>query len=477
MKAFDSRRIAWLLVSLVCVGLASVARGETRPANVVVIVADDLGYGETGMMGNLEIPTPNIDALAQRGVRCTAGYVTASYCSPSRAGIMTGRYQSRFGYDQNPTGERNLLPEAGLPLEETTFVKELNEAGYRTGLVGKWHLGATPEKHPLRRGFDSFYGFLHEGHSYAPGSLDEPQTFENVLTMLRNRSLADGERVREGNVIRGNYAPINEPKYDRHNPMLRGEQEIEEPRYLTDAITNEAVDFIGKHHEQPFCLMVCYNAVHSPMQATLEDCEAVRRISDIQRRIFAGMLIALDRGVGKITDAIDAQELRRNTLIVFLSDNGGPTAELTSSNEPLRGGKGTLYEGGVRIPMVWSMPGRLPENSTESRPVLSLDIAATARDLAGLPADPNADGMSLLSWINDPFAKGHETIFWRMPGGKQALLSGNWKLVRPKKAAPFELFHLASDLGEQRDLSNLQVGKLRELINRWRALNAEMAPQ
>jgi len=357
-----------------------------------------------------------------------------------------------------------------LESDETTFVSRLSGAGYATGLVGKWHLGATEPMHPLSRGFDSFCGFLHEGHYYVPGP-----PFEDVWTMVRETSLDKGQRVRDGHFIRGNYTPISEPKYDRDNPLMRGREPVNEPRYLTDAITDEAVQFIRSHAEDPFCLVVAYNAVHSPMQATLEDCETLRRIDDLQRRIFAGMLLALDRGVGAITAEIDEQKIRRQTLVVFLSDNGGPTAELTSSNEPLRGGKGTLYEGGVRIPMVWRLPGRLPEGRTEDRPVLSLDIAATALDLAGLPADPQADGVSLLSWIDDPIATGHDTVFWRMSGGKRALRSGNWKIVSPKGNAPFELYHLASDLGESRDLSGQEVGKLKELTNRWQALDSEMA--
>ncbi len=465
--------LAFVWMAAICGSYSDVV-AQSRP-NVVVIVVDDLGYGETGMMGNREIPTPHIDALAASGVRCTAGYVTASYCSPSRAGILTGRYQSRFGYDINPTGERNLLPGAGLPISETTFVSRLRQSGYRTGLVGKWHLGASEAMHPLSRGFDSFYGFLHEGHFYVPGSLPANEPFENVLTMIRDTSLPVGERRREGNLIRGNYTPISEPAYDAHNPLLRGTDPITEPRYLTDAISEEAVAFITQHRGDPFCLMVCYNAVHSPMQAKLEDCETVRRIEDVQRRIFAGMLLSLDKGVGQIMDCLDEHQLIGNTLVVLLSDNGGPTAELTSSNEPLRGGKGTLYEGGVRVPFVWSFPGRLPEGRTESRPVLSLDIAATALDLAGLPADPNADGVSLLSWIDSPLATGHETIYWRMPGGRQALRSGNWKIVRPRKTRPFELYHLAGDPGEQRDLSGVEPSKLKELVNRLQAYDNQMA--
>lgn len=456
-----------------------VAAAAERP-NVVVIVADDLGYGETGMMGNREIPTPHIDALAAEGVRCSQGYVTSSYCSPSRAGLITGRYQSRFGYDINPTGKRNLLPNAGLPTDETTFVQKLHDAGYQTGLVGKWHLGAAPSMHPMQRGFDSFYGFLHEGHFYVPGSLadgplEEGVPHRNVLTMIRDASMEPGQRVRTGDLIRGNYARMSEPLYDQDNPILRGTKTIEESRYLTDAISDEAVEFINQHHENPFCLMVCYNAVHSPMQAKLKDSEALRRIEDIQRRIFAGMLVALDRGVGAITQAIDEQRLRRKTLVVFLSDNGGPTAELTSSNAPLRGGKGSLYEGGVRIPMVWSFPGRLPEGITEHRPVLSLDIAATALDLAGLPVDNQSDGISLFRWIDRPIAKSHDHLFWRMPGGKRALRSGDWKIVCSKKGESVELYHLKADPEEQRDLSAVETDKLRELINRWQAYDAQMA--
>lgn len=445
------------------------AAGE-RP-NIVVIIADDLGYGETGMMGNPEIPTPEIDALAADGVRCTAGYVTASFCSSSRAGLMTGRYQSRFGYDINPTGRRNLHPEAGLPESETTFVKQLADAGYATGLVGKWHLGTADRKHPTARGFDHFYGFLHEGHYYVPGP-----PYENVLTMIRDTSLPAGERRREGDVIRGHYTRMDEPAYDDHNPLLRGREEIVEPDYLTDAISDEAVGFIDDHADDPFCLVVSYNAVHSPMQARKDDLEQLRWIDDVQRRIFAGMLVALDRGVGKVRAALDRQGLTGETMVVFISDNGGPTKELTSSNAPLRDGKGSVYEGGLRVPMVWSMPRRLPTGRDEKRPVLSLDIAATALELAGLEADPAMDGKSILGWFDRGKDESlHEDIYWRMAGGKSAFRSGNWKIVRPKRRQPIELYHLASDPGEKRDLASDHPEKLKELINKWSAMDAQMA--
>jgi arylsulfatase A-like enzyme len=444
---------------------------DGRP-NVVLIIADDLGYGETGMMGNREIPTPHIDALANSGLRCTAGYVTASYCSPSRAGIMTGRYQSRFGYEMNPTGKRNLHKAAGLPEAETTFVTRLSQAGYSTGLIGKWHLGTSASKVPTKRGFDHFYGFLHEGHFYVPGP-----AYEGVLTMVRDTSVKEGQQVREQDLIRGNYARIDEPKYDEDNPILRGDKKIEESRYLTDAITEEAVDFIAKNAGQkPFCLVVSYSAVHSPMQAKSEDLQSLQRIKNVQRRIFAGMLTSLDRGVGRIRKALDDQSLTRRTLVVFVSDNGGPTEELTSSNAPLRGGKGSLYEGGIRVPMLWSFPNRIPAERIEDRPVLSLDIAATALDVAGLEVDKNMDGKSLLGWINQPSRDyPHETIFWRMEGGQIALRHGDWKIVRPSQNASIELYHLAGDPSESRNVASDHPEKMKELVNKWFAIDTEMA--
>jgi arylsulfatase B len=294
--------------------------------------------------------------------------------------------------------------------------------------------------------------------------------------MIRDTSLEKGKRVREKQVIRGNYARMSEPKYDADNPILRGEKEIVEADYLTDAITDEAVEFIGKHAGKPFCVVVSYNAVHSPMQAKTEDLRHLRRIKNVQRRIFAGMLAALDRGVGRVREALDEHGMTRRTLVVFISDNGGPTAELTSSNAPLRGGKGSLYEGGIRVPFVWSYPDVLPAGRIEERPVISLDIAATALDLAGLPADENADGTSLLKWINGPAINSpHENLFWRMPGGKMAFRSGNWKIVRSGNGKPIELYHLAGDISESRNLVGQLPERMKEMINQWHATDSQMA--
>ncbi|WDQ14597.1 sulfatase-like hydrolase/transferase [Rhodopirellula sp. P2] len=445
---------------------------KASPPNLVVIIADDLGYGETGMMGNAEIPTPAIDALARSGVRCTSGYVTSSYCSPSRAGFLSGRYQSRFGYDLNPTGERNHHPNAGLPPEQSTFVQHLQAAGYQTSLIGKWHLGTRPPQLPTAKGFDRFFGFLHEGHFYVPGP-----PFENVWTMLRDRSLAAGQFQTNGNTIRGNYARINEPAYDANNPVLQDSQPLDEWKYLTDTITEQAVETISQSASSPFATVVSYNAVHSPMQATLEDHESARHIQDPQRRIFAGMLIALDRGVGRILETLDHHHLRQDTLVIFFSDNGGPTAELTSSNAPLRGGKGSLYEGGVRIPMVWSMPGVIPADAEEQTPVLSLDIAATFLPMALNDSPPNnLDGINVLPWIGRDTPPSARPLWWRMPRGARALRQGKWKFVQARKDQPIELFDLESDLSESEDLSASHPDRLQELLAVWESMQTDMPP-
>ncbi|MFG0264443.1 MAG: sulfatase-like hydrolase/transferase [Rhodopirellula sp. JB055] len=445
---------------------------KASPPNLVVIIADDLGYGETGMMGNEDIPTPAIDALARSGVRCTSGYVTSSYCSPSRAGFLSGRYQSRFGYDLNPTGKRNHHPNAGLPVDQPTFVQHLQSAGYQTSLIGKWHLGTQPQQVPTAKGFDRFFGFLHEGHYYVPGP-----PFKNVWTMLRDKSLPSGQLRTDQRTIRGNYAPINEPAYDADNPILDGSESIDNWQYLTDTITDHAVDAIVQSGSAPFALVVSYNAVHSPMQATLDDHQKMAHIQDPQRRIFAGMLIALDRGVGQIMNTLTEHHLREKTLVVFFSDNGGPTAELTSSNAPLRGGKGSLYEGGVRIPMIWSMPGTIPTAAEEDAPILSLDIAASFLPLAINDASQReTDGANVLPWIGRGTYESDRTIWWRMPRGARALRHGNWKFVQARMNQPLQLFNLESDLSESSDLSAAHPDRLQELVAIWESLQSEMPP-
>lgn len=471
---------------------SSSPEASDRPAlpNIVILLADDLGYGELSCQGNRQIPTPHIDSLAVNGVRFTSGYVTASYCSASRAGLMTGMYQARFGYDDNPTGARNELPDAGLPVAQTTLADRLTNAGYATALVGKWHLGGAARFHPLRRGFDEFFGFTHEGHYFVP------PPYDGVTTMLRRKVLPNGAADRwtsvDGTLILGSHMGQNEPDYDANNPIVRQSQPVHESAYLTDAFTREAVGFIDRNKERPFFLYVAYNAVHSPMQGADRYLKRFAGIEDIQRRIFAAMLANLDDSVGAVLAKLENEKLLSKTLVFFLSDNGGPTLELTSSNRPLRGGKGQLYEGGIRVPFLAQWPGQIPAGVVSNAPVISLDIHATslvAAQVKQLPSD--SDGMDLLPLLqgrgggtaanetSNPATPAHayseREMYWRM-NQKRAFRSGDWKIVRhsTSKAESWELYNLAHDLSETDNLAEAMPEKLRTMIDRWNIWDAQM---
>jgi arylsulfatase A-like enzyme len=433
-----------------CVG--ALAAPAQRP-NIVLMVADDLGYGELSCQGNPQIPTPHIDSIAGNGVRFTNAYVSSPYCAPSRAGLMTGRYQTRFGHERNVVGDANLDPKIGLPLSETTIAALLRSAGYATAAFGKWHLGSAPAYHPQRRGFDEFFGFLHEGHFYLP------PPYPGGTTRLRP----------------------NEPPYDVGNPLRRGSEAVEEKLYLTDAITREAVSFIGRQAGKPFFLYVPYNAVHSPMQATTAYMRRFNGIGDEHRQVFAAMLSALDDGVGEILKTLRERALEQDTLVIFLSDNGGPTSELTSSNLPLRGFKGQLWEGGIRIPYMMQWKGRITGGQTLRQPVISLDILPTALSAAGvpLPGGLTLDGVDLLPRVTGATDRApHESLFWRY-NNAIALRRGDWKLVRQpvgSNTAEFELYNLTADVGEKRNLAAVEPAIASELHAELDRLNAQMKP-
>ncbi|MCL5271303.1 MAG: sulfatase-like hydrolase/transferase, partial [bacterium] len=425
----------------------------SRKPNILVIFADDLGYGELGCQGNPQIPTPHIDSLARNGVRFTDGYVTASVCSPSRAGMITGRYQTRFGHEFLFTGHHNLDPNAGLPAGERTLADYLGAAGYATGLVGKWHLGGRPEYHPQRRGFQEFYGFLHEGHYYVPPA--DPYVYAH----LRNP----------------------EPTYDADNPILRGTEPVEEKEYLTRALTREALAFIDRHAAEPFFLYLAYNAVHSPMQTLPEDFARFGDIQDYHRRIFAGMLAAMDDSLGAVLAGLRKHGLEDDTLIFYISDNGGPTEELTSSNAPLRGGKGHLWEGGIRTPFLMQWKARIPGGQVYMQPVIALDVLPTALAAAGVPLPTGVafDGVDLAPYLTgQKSAPPHETLYWRS-GGVFALRRGHWKLVNqpePGQPARFRLYDLAADIGETTDRSADEPELARQLKAELDALDKAMVP-
>ena len=430
--AFIARRDFWRIADA-----AENAETGKKP-NIVLILADDLGYGGIGVQGCPDIPTPHVDAIARAGVRFTQGYVSAPLCAPSRAGLMTGRYQQRFGFETNP-GPMNLAqPEFGLPLGEKTIAERLKAMGYKTGMFGKWHLGFRSELHPTKRGFDEFFGFLGGAHSYIPGS----------------RQMNDGS-------------------------IQRGTEPVEEKEYLTDALARETAAFIERRKSEPFFVYLPFNAVHAPMEGGQKYLDRFKDIKDVLRRTHAAMLSAMDDAVGRVMAKLRELSLEEKTLVFFLSDNGGPTTQTTSSNAPLRGFKGQALEGGIRIPFMMQWKGRLPAGQVDERPVISLDIHPTVLAAAGAAIDPGwkLDGVDLM-----PFVKGenagtpHETLYWRMFANQRAVRHGNLKLVWSGPAEQGGLYDVVNDLGESKNLAGERpedVQKLQSLFDGWSAQMAE----
>jgi len=427
-----------LLLALVPLVLgATAAAGDGRKPNVLVILCDDVGYGEFGFQGARDIPTPHIDSIARNGIRFTQGYVAATYCSPSRAGLMTGRYPTRFGHEFNSVGER-----IGLAQTETTIAERLKALGYATAAVGKWHLGGGPSFRPMRRGFDEYFGTLGNPPSY-----------------FHPRGFIDSRASAEPRVVE------------------------EEGFYSTDAYADRAVDWIERHRDGPWFLYLPANAQHDPLEAPQKYLDRFPSIADPKRRTFAAMMSALDDAVGRVLEKIRALGQEEQTLIFFLSDNGGPTWQTTSSNGPLQGFKATTWEGGVRVPFCVQWKGTLPAGKTYEHPVIQLDILPTALTAAGARIDPawKLDGVDLLPYLtgNRPDPP-HETLYWRF--GKQwAVRHGDWKLVVASGGSGRpELYHLPVDIGENTDLASRHPEKLTELqalYDRWNIEQAEpLAP-
>ena len=463
-----------LLIGIGLLGLSGLCHAKQTP-NIIVLFADDLGYGELSCQGNPEIPTPHIDSIAANGVRFTNGYVAGPNCSPSRAGFLTGRIPTRFGYENNPIGHRNEDPAIGLPASEVTIAETLQDAGYVTGLIGKWHQGGSAAYHPFRHGFEEFFGFMHEGHYFVP------PPWGGVTTMLRRKTIpggGEGRWIGDKNLIYHTWGS-NEPDYDADNPIIRGGQPVVETEYLTDALTREAVDFIDRHDDKPFFLFLSYNAVHSPLQGADAYMRKFAHIEDIQRRIFAAMLANMDDSVGEVLDQLRESGLEENTVVFFLSDNGGPTRELTSSNAPLRGQKGMMYEGALRVPFMVQWKGGLPRGQVYDHPVSSLDIYATAAARAQAKAPPQVEGVDLVPFLTgENSGRPHETLFWRQ-GGRAGLRHGDLKLVRmgSRKSVgqvKWELYDLSRDIAEETNLAERYPERLTELVAIWEEMNSEM---
>ena len=406
-------------------------RNDSRP-NILVILSDDAGFADFGFQGSVQFRTPRIDSIARNGVRFTDGYVSASVCSPTRAGLLTGRYQQRFGHEYNlprrpePGDSKEWF---GMSTDETTIADQLSKAGYTTGAIGKWHLGYEDKFHPLNRGFDEFYGFIG-------GSC--------------------------------HYYPRKKP------PIVRGRKEVEPSDYLTDDFGREACSFIERHRQEPFFLYLAPNAVHGPMEATPED-EA--RFSNLgkKRRTLAGMTWALDRMVGNVLNTLRKHDLEKNTLLFFVNDNGGRVPQ-GCSNAPLNGMKGTFLEGGIRVPFTVQWPGRLPAGVDYGHPVSSLDIFTTAMAVAGrsLPDDREYDGVDLLPYLTGHMeGMPHETLYWRR-AQCAAIRDRQWKLIRMPDRPPM-LFNLARDIGEQNNVSALHRDVVERLMKKLFSWENELA--
>jgi arylsulfatase A-like enzyme len=445
---------------------------RTRPEwlpNIVLIVSDDMGYSDIPRLGDTDIATPALDRLADEGCLFTNGYVTAPICSPSRMGILSGRYQQRSGvydiyYQRDISGYH-------LWVKQKTIADYLQNAGYRTGLVGKWHAGEVKEPwgaHPMEKGFDEYVGIPGGMSSYLPGV-----------------------------------------------ELYRGHEPFEAPKYLTEYFGDEACAFIDRNAGNPFFLYLGFNAVHAPLEAMDEDLQALGEYPSPDRKTYAGMLRAMDRNIGRVLDTLDGHGLAQNTLVFFINDNGGggnhtpEHTRNTAHNRPLRGYKFDLYEGGIRVPYLVRFPGRVEAGRVEHRVVSALDIAPTALAAAGIEPTEDLDGVDLLPWLaaggraagagrsggppagdtraDDP----HPVLCWqnRVWAGSfqaqkplhgfhnQAIRKGRWKMVRRMVplhdlscGEPWELYDLSVDVGEAHNLAPEYPGVVNELyreFNRW----------
>lgn len=437
-----------LLFAGVLATLASVASSAERKPNVLVLLADDLGWGELTCQGfTRDIPTPHIDSIAKNGIRFTNGYVSGPYCSPTRAGFMTGRYQQRFGHEFNPGPAEAAVKNFGLSLQETTIADRLKTVGYATGWFGKSHLGYEPQFHPLKRGFDEFFGFLGGAHSYLDAASD------------------------------------------KSNPIQRGTTPVNSLDYTTDAFGREAIAFIERHRDRPWFCYLPFNAVHAPLQSTEKYLSRFASIKDTKRRTFAAMLSAMDDNIGAVLAKLRELQLEEDTLIFFFSDNGGPTPSITSSNGPLRGFKSQTWEGGIRVPFMVQWKGHLPAGREDARPVIQLDILPTALAAAGVAAKPEwkLDGVNLLPFLRgeNPAAP-HAALYWRF-GDQIAIRLGDWKLVKAvggganaggptskSNTTGAQLYNLKTDRGEANNLADKEPARFRQLAAAWDKWNSEL---
>lgn len=426
------------VLALGCAFLGSARGGEKRKPNVIIILADDQGNADAGFQPHgAFVRTPNLDRLAQRGVVCSNGYASSSMCTPSRAGLLTGKYPSRLGmYD---VGDALV----GFPRGEELMPEYFKKAGYATALIGKWHLGGELEdyNYPLNKGFDRFWGFLDSTHDYWKADTGS--------------SLIYGHEA---------FSPI----YDQR-------EEVEKIDYLTRDITRKSVEFIEANKDKPFFLYVAYNAAHVPLQVPKDVYDKYGATGYGEKaKVTRAIMEVLDEGVGGIARVLETLGLTKDTIVIYSSDNGGgePDGQL---NGEMRGGKFTFWEGGIRVPTIVSWPGHLPEGEVYRQPVINIDFLPTVLAAAGISPQAGVEGVDLL-----PFFRGetkgapHESLHWSLATAKKdfAIRSGDWKLVRT--GGGNGLFNLQEDPSEERDVSREHPDVLARLWDQhlaWTAKN------
>ncbi|MDG1930416.1 MAG: sulfatase-like hydrolase/transferase [Flavobacteriaceae bacterium] len=443
----------FFLTLIMLSGLLLSAQQDNDKPNLIVIMTDDMGYADVGFNGCKDIPTPNIDSIAYNGAHIVNGYVSFPVCGPSRAGFITGRYQDRFGFTTNPTIDpTNDI--AGLPLDEKTIAEVLHEEGYKSAIVGKWHLGTHPNFHPLKRGFDYFYGFLSGGHNY----------FMNQLTVENLEN------------VKSKWAWYKTKLRENHKTL---EFEDYKTDYLTDELSEAGLRFINKQAEndQSFFLFLAYNAPHTPMHATEKYLSRFPHIKDTKRKTYAAMVSAVDDGIGLVLEALKENGQIENTIIVFLSDNGGAHNN-ASQNTPLRGTKGSVYEGGFRVPFAMQWKGVIPANTRYEESVSSLDIMASIVDILDIKTNPKKplDGVNIIPYLTGK-KKGapHEYLFWRKwEQNAMAAINTDYKLLKVKKNAETEFYNLKKDVSEKENIKGSSSKKVQEIQKEWDKWNAQL---
>lgn len=427
------------LFSLLLIALGGAAAVADQRPNLLIILTDDMGYGDLSCYGSTQIQTPNIDQLFAAGVNCTQGYVSSNVCSPSRAGLLTGRYQNRFGYEDNLTVLPHVKPEwCGIPADQPLVSERLQQGGYRTGIIGKWHLGeSVPEHHPNARGFEYFFGFLGGQHGYFPTA--------NKNKLLRNQT------------------PVTE---------------IAEP-YLTDWLTSDAINFMNAQDDRPWFLYLSYNTPHAPLQAKEDDLAKYADVKPLKRRTYCAMQDCLDQNIGRLVQAMQENGTWENTLILFCSDNGGSVNASFALNAPLNGMKGMYLEGGVRVPMAWVWPSKLPAGQRYDHPITALDAMPTFLAAADIDWSPELgkketpriyDGVDVVPYLlGENRSAPHPQLWWRRSLRGGSIREGDWKLVATGHHVPM-LFNLKEDISERRNLAFDHPERLAELyrkLHQW----------